>query len=235
MAIGSSTAHPAHVGTLPGPGMSSRIRPVMRDPALEGPVLVPVSCRLSAAGIGLLGRPVPATTSVVLAGDLPTAPTGRWTVSGLPRSTCARYDRGRAPPWSRDGGAHPAGPYSPAVTCRFSSASPEPQQHMPSTGLDITRHHRGFTHVRPSGLPLTCDPRMAREPLDLNPELRTPPLPATHVRAGTGIRALTWDYATDISRPPICESTRIKRHRVARRDCRCSRGAGSGCGPRPGR
>src|ERR1035437_8553514 len=31
---------------------------------------------------------------------------------------------------------------------------------------------------------------MERGPLDLNPELRTPPLPATHVRAGTGHRVL---------------------------------------------
>jgi hypothetical protein len=53
--------------------------------------------------------------------------------------------------------------------------------------LTLTRRHQGFTHVHPSGLPLTCDPRMEREPLGLNPELRTPPLPATHVRAETGL------------------------------------------------
>ncbi|MQA61816.1 MAG: hypothetical protein GEU86_10040, partial [Actinophytocola sp.] len=33
--------------------------------------------------------------------------------------------------------------------------------------------------------------------------LRTPRLPATHARAGTGHRALTWDYTIDISRPPL--------------------------------
>jgi hypothetical protein len=33
---------------------------------------------------------------------------------------------------------------------------------------------------------LTRRPRMDRGPLGLSPELRTPPLPATHVRAGTG-------------------------------------------------
>jgi hypothetical protein len=52
--------------------------------------------------------------------------------------------------------------------------------------LTLTRRHQGFTCVHPSGLPLTCGPRVEREPLGLNPELRTPPLPATHVRAGTG-------------------------------------------------
>ena len=41
-----------------------------------------------------------------------------------------------------------------------------------------------FTHVHPSGLPLTRRPRMDQGPLRLSPELRTPPLPATHVRGG---------------------------------------------------
>jgi hypothetical protein len=31
-----------------------------------------------------------------------------------------------------------------------------------------------------------CGPRMEQGPLGFFPELRTPPLPATHVRAGTG-------------------------------------------------
>ncbi|MGB6162852.1 MAG: FAD-dependent monooxygenase [Pseudonocardiaceae bacterium] len=38
--------------------------------------------------------------------------------------------------------------------CRFPAASPRPQQSIPSTGLEVTGHHRGFTHVRPAGLPL---------------------------------------------------------------------------------
>jgi hypothetical protein len=54
-------------------------------------------------------------------------------------------------------------------------------------GLTLTRRHQGFTHVHRSSLPLTCDSRMEREPLGLNPELRTLRLPATHVRAGTGL------------------------------------------------
>jgi hypothetical protein len=33
----------------------------------------------------------------------------------------------------------------------------------------------------------------------LNPELRTPPLPATHVRAGTGHGTLASSYTLDIS------------------------------------
>jgi hypothetical protein len=53
--------------------------------------------------------------------------------------------------------------------------------------LTLTRRHQGFTHVRPSGLPLACCSRMERDPLGLNPELRTPQLPAAHVGAGTDL------------------------------------------------
>lgn len=55
--------------------------------------------------------------------------------------------------------------------------------------------------IHPSGLALTCSPRMERGPSGLNPELRTPPSPVTHVRAGTGHRALARNYTTDQSRP----------------------------------
>jgi|SRR5690349_7102375 len=51
-------------------------------------------------------------------------------------------------------------------------------------GLTLTRCHQRFTHVHPSDLPLTRGPRMVQGPLRLSPELRTPPLPATHVRSG---------------------------------------------------
>jgi len=54
-------------------------------------------------------------------------------------------------------------------------------------GLNLTRHHRGFTCVHPSGLPLACGPRMHRRPLGFSPELRTPPSPAAHVRVGMGL------------------------------------------------
>src|SRR4051812_25538199 len=39
--------------------------------------------------------------------------------------------------------------------------------------------------------------------LGLNLGLRTPRLPMTHAEAGTGHRALTWDYTIDTSRPPL--------------------------------
>src|SRR5664279_4188172 len=42
---------------------------------------------------------------------------------------------------------------------------------------------------------------MEQGPLGLNPELRTPPLPATHVRVGTDHRVLARNYTTDQGRP----------------------------------
>src|SRR5665647_2948380 len=56
---------------------------------------------------------------------------------------------------------------------------------------------------------------MEQGPSGLNPELRTPPLPATHVRAGTGHRVLARNYTTDKVGPPTCEFTRDVRPRVA--------------------
>jgi hypothetical protein len=75
----------------------------------------------------------------------------------------------------------------PAGTCRFPAASPcTPLKHSVWRGPNVTRPHQGFTRVHPSGLPLACAPRTDRESLGVFSELRTPPLPATHVRAGTG-------------------------------------------------
>ena len=62
--------------------------------------------------------------------------------------------------------------------------APRSPSHLP--GLWVTRHQRGFTHVRPSGLPLACAPGWNGTRFGFFPELRTPQLPATHVRAGTG-------------------------------------------------
>jgi hypothetical protein len=61
--------------------------------------------------------------------------------------------------------------------------APRSSSHLP--GLWVTRHQRGFTHVHPSGLPLACAPGWNGTRFGFFPELRTPQLPATHVRAGT--------------------------------------------------
>ena len=72
---------------------------------------------------------------------------------------------GRVPPIPRGGGVHTTGQVPPVDACRFSAASPAPRYCQPSPGLTLTRSHQRFTRVHPSGLPLTCNPRMARESL----------------------------------------------------------------------
>ncbi len=89
-----------------------------------------------------------------------------------------------------------------------------PGYHIPSPMAYVTRHHQGFTHVHPSGLPLTCSGRMVRQPLGVNSELHTPPLPVTHVGAGTGIEHSPG--TTPSSEAPFEQSSRHVRPRVAR-------------------
>jgi hypothetical protein len=125
---------------------------------------------------------------------------------------------GWVPPQPRDGGVLPADLHCPAGACRFPAASPTPRCRNPSAESIVTRHHQGFTHVHPSGLPLTCNSRMEQESSGLNPELRTPPLPATHVRAGTGHRTLTRDCTYGISRTPSPQPAEPEHPRVAHAD-----------------
>ncbi len=133
---------------------------------------VPVSRRLSAHRHSLLGHPVPAEGSAFLTVGPPSRHAAR-TPSGFPRSTRVRHDRGGRPLNPGDGGVLPAG---------GSAVRPAP----------------AASH--PSGLPLACGPRTDRRPSGFFPELRTPPLPATHVRAGTGLSDTDPGYTFDMSR-----------------------------------
>src|ERR1035437_4561141 len=56
---------------------------------------------------------------------------------------------------------------------------------------------------------------MEQGPLGLTPELRTPPLPATHVRVGTGHRVLARNYTTDQGRPSY-----VRVHSLRATSCR---------------
>jgi hypothetical protein len=156
---------------------------------------LPVAFRRT--GISLLGRPVPAGELAFLAVGLPGRTTGSDS-DGVSTFRMRKTRPGRVPSMPRGGGVHAAGQVPPAAACRFPAASPAPRSDIPPPGLTLTRRHQGFAHAHPSGLPLTCDPRTGRESLGLNPELRTPPLPATHVRAGTGSNTSP-GYATDIT------------------------------------
>jgi hypothetical protein len=112
---------------------------------------------------------------------------------------------------SRGGGVPTTEKVTTAVACRFPTASPVPQFRNPSPELTLTRLHQRFVHAHPPGLPLTCDRLMGRQPLGLNPKLRTPPLPATHVGAGTGA------WLTSSSSLEVHPGTGHQRHGKARR------------------
>src|SRR5664280_1786106 len=129
------------------------------------------------------------------------AATSRRTLAGLPRSTHTRCGRGGCLLYPGDGGAHPIDHKSSTGACRFPAASPYTPLKQPINEAADNETSTEVHAIHPSGLALTCDPRMERGPSGLNSELRTPPSPAAHVRAGTGHRAPARNYATDISRP----------------------------------
>jgi len=122
--------------------------------------------------------------------DRPTGPSGP-DPTGFPRSAHTRRGRGGRPLNPGASGVHTADgvvygrrlPPPPA-------ARPYHPVFVPSSELAMTRHQRGFTHVRPSGLPLArLLPRTKRGPLGFFLKLRTPngQDPWAHVEAGTDL------------------------------------------------
>ena len=104
-----------------------------------------------------------------------------------------------------------ASPSGQALSPRYSSRLP---------GLEITKHHQGFTHVHPSGLPLArLLPQTEQGPLGFYPGLRTP-TDKTRRRTPRRGSILNTDreLPTRHDWPPIWEFTRYARPRVARED-----------------
>ena len=95
---------------------------------------VPVSCRLSAAGLRFLVILCPLGGWAFLAVGLP-APVARGrTPTGLSRFARMRWGRGGCPLYPGDCGALAAGRSSPAVTRRFPAASPFTPIRRPTAG-----------------------------------------------------------------------------------------------------
>ncbi len=96
--------------------------------------------------------------------------------------------------------------------------------------LSMSRHRRGFTHVRPSGLPLArLLPRTERGPLGFYPELRTPTSRTCRRTSERGpISNTDQELRIRHRRPPIYESTRHARPRVAHTQSNCNHSPGSG-------
>ena len=196
----SARAHLTRVGTLSGRAiaLSGQLSATVgrgADHHRPG-FLLPFGHRHSLLGSSAARQGIRASLTV----GLPAA-TSRRTLTGLPRSTHTRCGRGGCLLYPGDGGAHPIDHKSSTGACRFPAASPYTPLKQPINEAADNETSTEVHAIHPSGLALTCDPRMERGPSGLNSELRTPPSPAAHVRAGTGHLAPARNYATDISRP----------------------------------
>jgi hypothetical protein len=157
---------------------------------------LPVAFRRT--GIGFLGHPVPAGELGLPHGRL-TEPINGSDSDGVSTFRTRETRPGRVPSMPRGGGVHATGQVPPAAACRFPAASPAPRSDIPPPGahFDEASSKGSLTLTRPV-FPSPVTPGRDGESLGLNPELRTSPLPATHVRAGTGPNTSP-SYATDIT------------------------------------
>ncbi len=150
------------------------------------------------------------------------------TQTGLPRSARTSCDRGGCPLYPEDSGAHPIGsPPRPApAASQRQSLYPATTSHR--ARLRFTRHQQGFNHVHPSGLPLAHTTGVEPAALRLPPELRTPPLPAAHVRGGD--RPSSTDLELPLnSHPSISNPVVHSMRATSRRTAKC---ASPAAGPR---
>ena len=140
-----------------GPGTSSRIQPVIQDDHWKPVVFLPVSCRLSAAGIRFLDHPVPLEISAFLTVGLPRRSTRRLGPQpGFPRSTRVRYDRGGCPLYPGAVVSTRATRNEPLGTRRFPTASPTALLRQPIDRASAVTRHQPRVHSRS---PVRSSPR----------------------------------------------------------------------------
>ena len=109
------------------------------------------------------------------------------TPTGLPRFTRTSCDRGGCLLYPEDGDARPADSSSPAGACRFPAASPCHPAACSHRGGPQLRGINGGSRDSPARPAPRLWPPDGTGTLGLSPVLRTPPLPATHDRAGPGV------------------------------------------------
>ncbi len=139
------------------------------------------------AGIRFLGILFPPRVWALLTVGLPDRLNGFRTLTGFPRFPYSRHGRDGRPLYPEASGVHATDKKSPVAACRSSTArpytpvpvpSPEAHNNEASTGIQFR------SPVRPS--PLPAPPGWNGTRFGFFPELRTPQLLATHVKAGTG-------------------------------------------------
>jgi hypothetical protein len=96
-------------------------------------------------------------------------------------------DRGGCPLYPEDGGAHPG--LRIVLSRRLPlchGQSFRPCSSIPSAGIRLTRHQRGFTRFTRPACPSPVAARMERAALGLPPKLHTPPTRSRRVTPGWG-------------------------------------------------
>jgi hypothetical protein len=152
----ASPAHLPHVSALSRPGTRPGIRPVMQHPRQEdrdsgAGFLLPFGRRRS-----LLGHPVPPGACAPLTIGLPRRPKAARTRAGFPCSARVRRGRGRVPSLPRGPRCLPRSGGIPGRRAPPSNGrSLSSRCCIPSQGVAMTRHQRGFTGVHPSR-PFPC-------------------------------------------------------------------------------
>ena len=219
------------VSPLPARGSTGRVgrhrpsartltqRPVIRDRQPGGGNhLVSVSRRVSAAGVSLLGHPIPAEELGSPCGRL-TGPEVR-TSTGLPRFARTSYDRGGCLLYPEDGGAPPGQGDCSTGARRFSAASPCTQLRRPIGWALLYEASTGVHAIHPSGhSPRLWPPGWNGPPLGFPPSFEPRPAEPADARRG-GDRPSSTDLAHRLRHQPNLQSrvsTRSVRPRVASR------------------
>ena len=168
-----------------GPGTKTCMRPVIQRDRFGGSGHAHLlSCCLSAAAVGFLSRPVPATGFRLLPTGGRSFPPDRDEVP-----TFHTYELRPVPgaPFTPGSWCSPGRILDSSQHCRIPAADPLPQKKLPSPGLGVTRL-TGVHLIHPSGLPLSCRRWMDHRLLGFLPVLRTPQRSRLRrtPRAGTG-------------------------------------------------
>ena len=209
------------------PGMSP-IRPVIREPLAGEPAsgpgfLLPFGHRRSLLGPSCARWGTgPSSRSAYRQAN-------RRTPSGLSCSACDRCGRGGRPLNPGDDGALPASQVRPAGTRRLPAAGPcSPAFCLPPAEVLMTRRHRGFTCVHPSGLPQPVVPRMEREPLGLSPGFAPCSYPQRTPGRGRSLRTGPGTTSPTSAGLPSTSTTIHMRPHVARSGSARTRAPGCG-------
>ena len=210
----SSQAHLTRVSTLSGSGSRPYPASYTRRPA-EGQSLAPISCCLSATGIRFPGHPTLAGRLGLPYGWL----TGHVTVNGSHRGSHVAH--------ARDATGVGASCISGAAVLVWPTRNPRPAPaasqrqplypaYNPSARLTHNATSTEVHAIHPSGLPLARDPLDGTEVLRLSLRASHPAV-ASDARRGWGqaIKHRPETTHPASAGPPICESARYVRPRVA--------------------